>query len=203
MVLSQLFAENGKWHWKWHLVAFLSKSLSETEQNYEIHDKKMLAIIWALEEWWHFLEGAPHKVEITRTLNTSCQLRSSTASKLVGHSLWPSSTLWCTTDLENPWVIRMLSTAKRIMVAVRMTTGTLPCSHPTSSLRGTRTGRPREGAAQTHPGENMRRRARRCSEQGSKSLEIHFRKIHSLFQMVGSWRSTLLWGKIYVCSLSR
>ena len=59
-VLSQLSAEDQKWH----LVAFLSKSLSETEQNYEIHDKEMLAIIRALEEWRHFLEGAPHKVEI-------------------------------------------------------------------------------------------------------------------------------------------
>jgi hypothetical protein len=45
-------------------VAYLSKSLSETEQNYEIHDKEMLAIICALEEWRHFLEGAPDKFEI-------------------------------------------------------------------------------------------------------------------------------------------
>ena len=34
------------------------------EQNYEINDKKMLAIIHALEEWRHFLEGATHPVEI-------------------------------------------------------------------------------------------------------------------------------------------
>jgi len=34
------------------------------EQNYEIHDKEMLAIIWALEEWRHFLEGVTHLVEI-------------------------------------------------------------------------------------------------------------------------------------------
>ena len=27
------------------------------EQNYEIHDKEMLAIIWALEEWHIELEG--------------------------------------------------------------------------------------------------------------------------------------------------
>jgi len=35
---------------KWHLVAFYSKSLSPVERNYEIHDKKMLAIICVLEE---------------------------------------------------------------------------------------------------------------------------------------------------------
>jgi hypothetical protein len=45
-------------------VAYLSKSLSETERNYEIHNKEMLAIIRALEEWRHFLEGAPNKFEI-------------------------------------------------------------------------------------------------------------------------------------------
>jgi len=49
---------------KWHLVAFYSKSLSLVEWNYEIHDKEMLAIIRALEEWRHFLEGARHLVEI-------------------------------------------------------------------------------------------------------------------------------------------
>jgi len=34
------------------------------EWNYEIHNKEMLAIIHALEEWRHFLEGATHLVEI-------------------------------------------------------------------------------------------------------------------------------------------
>jgi len=49
---------------KWHLVAFYSKSLFSVEWNYEIHDKEMLAIIRALEEWRHFLEEATHPVEI-------------------------------------------------------------------------------------------------------------------------------------------
>ena len=33
----------------WRPVAFLSKSLNETERNYEIHDKEMLAIVRRLE----------------------------------------------------------------------------------------------------------------------------------------------------------
>jgi len=49
---------------KWHPVAFYSKFLSLVEQNYKIYDKEMLAIICALEEWRHFLEGAQHPVEI-------------------------------------------------------------------------------------------------------------------------------------------
>jgi hypothetical protein len=34
------------------------------EQNYEIHNTKMLAIIRGLEEWRHYLEGTRHPVEI-------------------------------------------------------------------------------------------------------------------------------------------
>ena len=45
-------------------IAFLSKSLNETERNYEIHDKEMLVIIRGLESWRHLLEGAQFKFEI-------------------------------------------------------------------------------------------------------------------------------------------
>jgi hypothetical protein len=48
----------------WHPVTFLSKVLNPGEQNYEIHDTEMLAIIQGLEEWRHYLEGAGHPVEI-------------------------------------------------------------------------------------------------------------------------------------------
>jgi transposase InsO family protein len=58
-VLSQLSDDE-----KWHPIGFYSKSLSEVERNYETHDKEMLAIIRALEEWRHLLEGARHKVEV-------------------------------------------------------------------------------------------------------------------------------------------
>jgi len=49
---------------KWKPVASLSKSLNETERNYEIHDKEMLAIIRGLESWRHLLKGAQFKFEI-------------------------------------------------------------------------------------------------------------------------------------------
>ena len=52
--------ENGRWK----PVAFLSKSLNETERNYKIHDKKMLVIIKGLETWRHLLEGAQFRFEI-------------------------------------------------------------------------------------------------------------------------------------------
>jgi len=45
----------------WRPVTFISKSLSDTERNYEIHDKEMLAVVRYLEAWRHFLEGAAIK----------------------------------------------------------------------------------------------------------------------------------------------
>ena len=58
--ISQQLPEDGKWH----PIVFFSKSLSPVERNYKIHNKEMLAIIRALEEWRHFLEGAQLKFEI-------------------------------------------------------------------------------------------------------------------------------------------
>jgi len=49
---------------KWRPVAFISKSLSDTERNYEIYDKEMLVVVRCLEAWRHFLEGATIKFEI-------------------------------------------------------------------------------------------------------------------------------------------
>ena len=43
-----------------HPVAFLSKTFSETERNYEIYDRELLAIIRALKEWRHYIQGSGH-----------------------------------------------------------------------------------------------------------------------------------------------
>ena len=48
----------------WRQVAFLSKSLNETERNYEIHNKKMLVVIRGLENWRYLLEGAKYKFKV-------------------------------------------------------------------------------------------------------------------------------------------
>jgi len=52
-VLSQMHDDN-----KWHPVAYISKSLSPAERNYDIYDKEMLAVMCVLEQWHHYLEGA-------------------------------------------------------------------------------------------------------------------------------------------------
>ncbi len=58
-ILAQLRANK-----QWHLVAYLFQSLLEPKRNYNIHNKELLAIIWALEFWRHYLEGAFYPVDI-------------------------------------------------------------------------------------------------------------------------------------------
>jgi len=36
---------------KWKPIAFLSKKMQPAERNYEIYDKKLLAIVEALSKW--------------------------------------------------------------------------------------------------------------------------------------------------------
>ncbi len=45
-----------------HLVGFYFRNFLPTEINYKIHDKKLLAIMDAFEEWHHLLEGAQHEI---------------------------------------------------------------------------------------------------------------------------------------------
>ena len=45
-------------------IAFRSSGMSPAERNYEIYDKELLAIIRALEDWRHYLEGATEPVLI-------------------------------------------------------------------------------------------------------------------------------------------
>jgi hypothetical protein len=48
----------------WCPIAFLSRALNEAEQNYEIYDCELLAIMTALAEWHHHLMGASQDFEI-------------------------------------------------------------------------------------------------------------------------------------------
>ena len=45
----------------WHPCAYLSKSFSNMEQNYEIYNRELLAIV---RDWRHYLIGSPHPVYI-------------------------------------------------------------------------------------------------------------------------------------------
>jgi len=44
-----------------HPCAFISKTFSPTERNYEIYDRELFSVIRALTEWRHYLQGSPHE----------------------------------------------------------------------------------------------------------------------------------------------
>jgi hypothetical protein len=58
-ILSQK-SEDGKLH----PVSFISVKLLQAELNYDVYDKEMLAVVFALRKWKYCLQGAQHKMII-------------------------------------------------------------------------------------------------------------------------------------------
>lgn len=53
-VLSQK-GDNGLWH----SIAYRSETMNAPECNHEIYNKEFVAIVRALEDWYHYLKGLP------------------------------------------------------------------------------------------------------------------------------------------------
>ena len=49
---------------KLHPVAYYSRTMSPAEMNYDIHDKELLAIVVAFEQWKVYLEGPQYPVQV-------------------------------------------------------------------------------------------------------------------------------------------
>ena len=49
---------------KWHPIVFMSRTMTSAEQNYEIYDKELLAIVEGLKVWRQYLIDAVEKFEI-------------------------------------------------------------------------------------------------------------------------------------------
>ena len=45
-------------------MAYFSRRITAPELNYDIHDKELLAIVEACQEWRVYLEGARHQVQV-------------------------------------------------------------------------------------------------------------------------------------------
>src|SRR5215467_15957200 len=44
----------------WHPIAYFSKGFTPAEQNYHCSEQEFFAIILALREWRHYIQGSPH-----------------------------------------------------------------------------------------------------------------------------------------------
>ena len=47
-----------------HPCGYLSRSLNPAEQNYQVYDRELYAIIQALREWRHYVQGSSFQVLI-------------------------------------------------------------------------------------------------------------------------------------------
>jgi hypothetical protein len=55
---------------KKHPIAYFSKTLNEAQQNYDIADLELLAVVMSLDNWRSFLAGSPHKERATQNQQT-------------------------------------------------------------------------------------------------------------------------------------
>jgi hypothetical protein len=65
-----------------HPIAYFLNSLQPAEQNYEIHDKELLAIIHALKHFQHYIQGSPH---VTKILSDHANLKYFTTKQTLTH----------------------------------------------------------------------------------------------------------------------
>ncbi|KAG5718803.1 hypothetical protein E4T56_gene2697 [Termitomyces sp. T112] len=47
-----------------HPIAFYTRSMIPAELNYDIYDKELLAIVEAFHQWWAYLKGSPHCIQV-------------------------------------------------------------------------------------------------------------------------------------------
>ena len=65
-----------------HPVTFFSKKHTPAECNYEIYDKKFIAIIRCFEEWRAELESTPHPIQV---LSDYCNFEYFMSTKLLNY----------------------------------------------------------------------------------------------------------------------
>ncbi|QRW21786.1 Retrotransposable element Tf2 protein [Rhizoctonia solani] len=63
VAMGAILSQQGEDNWL-HPIAYMLKSFSGAEANYDTHDKELLAIIKALEEWRIFLEATDRPIQV-------------------------------------------------------------------------------------------------------------------------------------------
>ena len=58
-----------------HPCAYLSKSLTKEQRDYDTGNRELLAIVLALKEWWHYIQGSGHTTTILSDHNNLRHLK--------------------------------------------------------------------------------------------------------------------------------
>ena len=106
-----------------HPVTFYSKSLQPAEQNYEIHDKELLAIIHTLKHFCHYLQGSTHQTKIFldhANLNTLPQNKHSHVAKHAGPYSSELLTTLLSLNLEN--LIKLMCCPGNLNIIIQLCT---------------------------------------------------------------------------------
>jgi RNase H-like domain found in reverse transcriptase/Reverse transcriptase (RNA-dependent DNA polymerase) len=75
-----------------HPCAYLSRSLTKEQRNYDTGDRELLAIVWPLKEWRYYIQGSGHTMIVLSVSRQSPTLQSSTNN-------------WTTNGLMNPILV--------------------------------------------------------------------------------------------------
>ena len=87
----------------WHPCAYLSKSFNDTECNYNIWDRELLAVIRALTEWWHYLQGSLLTITLLSDHQNLAYYNNLTSNRLDGACCLLNMTWNLYTYLEQKW----------------------------------------------------------------------------------------------------
>ena len=58
-----------------HPCAYLSKSLTKEQKNYDTGNRELLAIVHVLKEWWHYIQGSAHTMTILSDHDNLCHFK--------------------------------------------------------------------------------------------------------------------------------
>ena len=72
---------------KQHPCAFFSRQLSPAEKNYDVGNRELLAVVLALQEWRHWLEGSTHPFIVWSDHKNLSYLRSARKAKFTPGSV--------------------------------------------------------------------------------------------------------------------
>jgi len=83
-VTAGILSEQGK-DSKLHPVPYRSKTMTKAECNYDVHDKELLAIVKALEDWRRYVSNTEHRITILTDHQNLVQFM--TTKRLVGRQI--------------------------------------------------------------------------------------------------------------------